>query len=482
MSRRILATATSRATTIDSFAAAQPVGARIPHRMLVDLVALIDVMLVVLAAFAAKLLYITLFLDDAQAHQPYLVAGLAGGLVVHYVMRLRQLHEPNAILAWRERIGVLLISIGLSFLTLIALAYLLKISASYSRGWLLTWLCLSALLLTASRPLLAHLLSWLAATGYTARRIAVVGDGVACERLAQTLRNVSGVRVAGIFSDKGGEHGALYGTIEDLISIGQRDQIDEVAIALSEAPRRDTERLVEGLSILPVDVWLCPTEFTMPILATARVGALSQLQVKLKPIRDWGYLVKLMFDYVAGAICLVAFAPLMLAIAAAIKIDSSGPVLFRQRRHGFNHRIIDVFKFRTMTVAENGDRVDQARENDPRVTRVGKLLRRTSLDELPQLFNVLRGEMSLVGPRPHALAHNQHYRERLDRYASRHCVKPGMTGWAQINGLRGPTEDAEKMRLRVHMDLYYIENWSLWLDLKIIAATPFVGFIHRNAL
>jgi hypothetical protein len=170
MSRRILATATSRATTIDSFAAAQPVGARIPHRVLVDVVALIDVMLVVLAAFAAKLLYISLFLDDAQAHQPYLVAGLAGGFVVHYVMRLRQLDEPTAILAWRERIGVLLISIGLSFLTLIAMAYLLKISASYSRGWLLTWLCLSALLLTASRPLLAHLLSWLAATGYTARR------------------------------------------------------------------------------------------------------------------------------------------------------------------------------------------------------------------------------------------------------------------------------------------------------------------------
>jgi putative colanic acid biosynthesis UDP-glucose lipid carrier transferase len=135
-----------------------------------------------------------------------------------------------------------------------------------------------------------------------------------------------------------------------------------------------------------------------------------------------------------------------------------------------------------MTVAEDGDHVDQARRNDPRITRVGRFLRKTSLDELPQLFNVLRGEMSLVGPRPHALAHNQHYRERLDRYASRHCVKPGITGWAQINGLRGLTEDPEKMRLRVLMDLYYIENWSMWFDLKIIAATPFVGFVHPNAI
>ena len=171
----------------------------------------------------------------------------------------------------------------------------------------------------------------------------------------------------------------------------------------------------------------------------------------------------------------------MLAVAVAIKLESPGPVFFRQRRHGYNHRLIDVYKFRTMSVAEDGDHVVQAQKNDARVTRVGKFLRRTSLDELPQLFNVLQGEMSLVGPRPHAVAHNQHYRDRLERYANRHCVKPGMTGWAQVNGFRGPTEDPEKMRKRVEMDLYYIENWSLSLDIKIIALTPLVGFVHRNA-
>jgi putative colanic acid biosynthesis UDP-glucose lipid carrier transferase len=169
-------------------------------------------------------------------------------------------------------------------------------------------------------------------------------------------------------------------------------------------------------------------------------------------------------------------------IAALIKLDSPGPVLFRQRRHGYNHRIIDVYKFRTMSVQENGTHVQQARKDDPRVTRMGRLLRRTSLDELPQLLNVLTGEMSLVGPRPHALAHNQLYAEQLDRYANRHRVKPGITGWAQINGFRGPTEDPEKMRQRVQLDLHYIENWSIWLDLKILVLTPFLGFIHRNAL
>jgi putative colanic acid biosynthesis UDP-glucose lipid carrier transferase len=355
---------------------------------------------------------------------------------------------------------------------LIATAYSLKISANYSRAWLLTWLCLSALAITANRPVMAQLLHWLAATGYTARRIAVVGDGPPRDRILQSLHGVSGVWVAGEFSTS---------SIADLIAMGQRDEIDEVVIGLSSAPQQLTTRLIEQLSILPVDVWLCPAELGMPILATSQMGALSLLQVQPKPIRDWGYVAKPLFDYVAATVCILFFAPLMLCIAIAIKLDGPGPVFFRQRRHGFNHRIIDIYKFRSMTVTENGERIDQARKNDPRVTRVGKFLRRTSLDELPQLFNVLRGEMSLVGPRPHAIAHNQLY-DRLDRYASRHRVKPGMTGWAQINGLRGPTEDPETMRLRVHMDLHYIENWSLWLDLKILAATPFVGFIHRNAL
>jgi Undecaprenyl-phosphate glucose phosphotransferase len=457
--------------------------ARVPSRIILDLVALIEVGLVVLAAIVAKQLYITLYLADVQAHEPYVIASLICGVVIHYVMRALQLHEAPAILAWRNHTGEVLLAIGLSFLMLIAVAYLLKISASYSRAWLLTWLCLSALAITANRPIMARVLLWLAASGYTTRRIAIVGDGPTRERILQSLEVTSGVCIVGVFSaDRKDRQASQDRSIADLITLGQRDEIDEVVIALSSAPQEHAARIVEKISVLPVDVWLCPTELQIPILATSRLGALSLLQVQPKPIRDWGYVAKQLLDYVAAAVCILLFAPLMLAIALAIRLDSPGPVIFRQRRHGFNHRIINILKFRTMTVTENGNRIVQARENDERITRVGAFLRRTSLDELPQLFNVLRGEMSLVGPRPHALAHNQHYFDRLDRYASRHCVKPGMTGWAQINGLRGPTEDPEKMRLRVIMDLYYIENWSLWLDLKILAATPFVGFVHRNAL
>jgi len=455
---------------------------RISHRMMIDVLALVDVGLVILSALLAKLFYIAKYLDTEQQHQPYLVAGLAGGIVLHYVMRARGLQEASAIDGWSKRIGEMVIAIGLAFLVLIAIAYLLKVSASYSRGWLLAWMLLTTLLIIASRPLYAYFVSCLAAWGYTARRVAVVGTGAASEQLAQTVRTTSGMRLAGIFSDTSTPGaGGTDQSIAGLIYMGQRNEIDEVVIALADDSRGDATKLIEDLSVLPVDVWLCPTELHSPILDTTRLGTLNLLQVKLKPIGEWGSLLKLAFDYVAGAISLIVFAPLMLIIALAIKIDSRGPVFFRQRRHGFNHRVIDVYKFRTMRVAEDRGPLEQARKNDPRVTRVGKLLRRTSLDELAQLINVMRGEMSLVGPRPHALEHNHYYRERLDRYASRHRVKPGLTGWAQIHGLRGPTEDPEKMRRRVLMDLYYIENWSLWLDLKIIAATPFVGFVHRNA-
>jgi exopolysaccharide biosynthesis polyprenyl glycosylphosphotransferase len=172
----------------------------------------------------------------------------------------------------------------------------------------------------------------------------------------------------------------------------------------------------------------------------------------------------------------------LLIIALATKLDSTGPVFFRQKRYGFNNNPITVYKFRTMHVGAGSDiTVQQARRNDPRVTRVGALLRRTSLDELPQLFNVLNGEMSLVGPRPHAVVHNEQYAKIIDDYLSRHRVKPGITGWAQVNGLRGETDTPEKMARRVQFDLYYIDNWSLLFDIKILMLTPFLGFVNKNA-
>ena len=483
MSRRGLATTGAEASAaVPSMLAPPRVSAfRVPLSMVLDLIMLAEVGLVVLAATLAKVVYIVLVLDSNQALGPYVVAGIAGGIIAHYTMRSRGLCEPAAFFEWRKRLYDLVVSIGLSFLALIALAYLFKLSSDYSRGWMLTWLAFVFVLLPASRPLSARLLRWLTATGSTVRRIAVVASESAGLQFAERLRAIPGVAVAGIFqlSKESEQQGAT--TVADLINMGQRNEFDEVVIAASGALQPGAAQLVEELRVLPVDVWVYAADLDMPIHGVSRLGNASLFQVSTQSLRDWGYVSKLALDYVVGSISLLLFAPLMLAVAVAIKLESPGPVFFRQRRHGYNHRLIDVYKFRSMTVAENGDHVVQAQKNDARVTRVGKFLRRTSLDELPQLFNVLKGEMSLVGPRPHAVAHNQHYRERLERYANRHCVKPGMTGWAQVNGFRGPTEDPEKMRKRVEMDLYYIENWSLWLDIKILALTPLVGFVHRNA-
>jgi putative colanic acid biosynthesis UDP-glucose lipid carrier transferase len=211
------------------------------------------------------------------------------------------------------------------------------------------------------------------------------------------------------------------------------------------------------------------------------IGPIGLIDIKRKPLADWGRILKAALDYGLGGLLLVLALPLFALIAIAIKLDSRGPVFFRQRRRGLNHRLIEVFKFRSMKVLEEGAEVKQATKGDPRVTRVGRLLRATSLDELPQLINVVRGEMSLVGPRPHALVHDEFYGELLESYANRHQVKPGMTGWAQINGFRGETETHDKMRLRVEHDLHYIDNWSFVLDLKILVLTPFYGLLGKNA-
>src|SRR5262249_13558848 len=210
------------------------------------------------------------------------------------------------------------------------------------------------------------------------------------------------------------------------------------------------------------------------------VAGIPMLAVHERPIVGWSLLLKEIEDRLFAAVLLLVLLPVFALIALAIKLDSQGPVFFRQKRYGFNNNPITIFKFRQMVASPEEAGVPQARRNDPRVTRVGAFLRRTSLDELPQLINVLNGEMSLVGPRPHAVAHNEQYAKVIDDYLSRHRVKPGITGWAQVNGLRGETDTPEKMRLRVQHDLFYIDNWSFWFDLKILALTPFAA-INRNA-
>jgi Undecaprenyl-phosphate glucose phosphotransferase len=238
-----------------------------------------------------------------------------------------------------------------------------------------------------------------------------------------------------------------------------------------------------SLSELPAGVHVALVEST-DLLAAAQIvefGHMVTLQVSQPPLSIFDRVAKRAFDVVVASAALLILSPLMLFVAIAIKLDTRGPVLFRQMRHGYNNETIQVFKFRTMTACEAGEKFVQARRDDPRITRFGRLLRRTNIDELPQFINVLRGEMSIVGPRPHATAHNEMFEKRISLFSRRHIVKPGITGWAQVNGYRGDTDTLEKMRRRVEYDLYYIDNWSLLFDLQIVVLTLLSKRAYVNA-
>ena len=325
------------------------------------------------------------------------------------------------------------------------------------------------------------------------RNVAIYGVCPDTRRVHQAISASHVLRYAGLFDDRRERarltdpEALIDGGTTELLALIASGSIDEIVITL---PPTATERIADiarRLQQYPVDVHICThVSADVPLGAeparTVRsLGPASLMEVQRRPIRDWGVLVKTLEDRILGGAMLLLLSPLFFVIALAIKLDSPGPVFFRQRRHGVSGQSIVVWKFRTMHVQENGPEVKQATKGDPRVTSVGRILRATSLDELPQLINVLTGEMSLVGPRPHAVAHNEYYEKLIASYPGRNRVKPGITGWAQINGLRGETQTPELMARRVEHDIWYIRNWSLWLDLKILALTPVYGLIHKNA-
>jgi Undecaprenyl-phosphate glucose phosphotransferase len=279
----------------------------------------------------------------------------------------------------------------------------------------------------------------------------------------------------------------VRGTLRDLIAFAQTDRLDEIIIAL---PLRAAERIgeiVDAIRLLPVDIrlGLDAVAGSFPITGIGTTASVPVVKVQERPLKHWNGVIKALEDRLLGSVALIIFSPLMLIIAAVIRLDSRGPILFVQDRFGFNNRPVRVLKFRTMHV-DKGDPSGARRtvRNDPRITRIGRLLRASSLDELPQLINVLRGELSLVGPRAHAVAMragDRLYHEAVGEYLQRHKVRPGMTGWAQVNGLRGEIAGMESARKRVAYDLHYIEHWSFWLDLKIILMTVRALCSRQNA-
>ena len=378
---------------------------------------------------------------------------------------------------------------------LLFLAFLSKTSETYSRGWALAWVMATPVLLLIGRSLLHAATNTRAAGGYLARNIAIVGAGDEGQRLIARLRHGQdkGVVIVGVFDDRKSRLPpsvcglAVRGTTDDLLSLARQAPVDEVVIALPLDAERRLKCLCDKMKALAIDVRLSiePLTENFQVRGIAYVGGVPVLEMVNRPLKHWRAVVKLIEDKLFSLFLLVLVGPLMALIAIMIKLDSYGPVFFVQKRFGFNNGVIQVLKFRTMYV-NRGDPSGARRtvRNDPRVTCFGRILRWLSFDELPQLINVVRGDMSLVGPRPHAVAMkagDRLYCEAVERYLHRHRVKPGITGWAQVNGLRGEVDTLEKAHARVALDLYYIEHWSPWLDLKILLKTAGILTSGENA-
>jgi Undecaprenyl-phosphate glucose phosphotransferase len=426
----------------------------------------------------------------------YITSVVATGLTLVAALELLGLYSVPVFSSFVEKMPRLVLGWTIAFAALVATVFFLKIGADVSRVWLATWFVAGAFALVAGRLVTAWKMRSWAKSGRLYQRAVIYGAGSVTEDLINQLEADadSTIRIAGIYDDRDDDRAprqvAGYprlGGLDDLIATSRSTRFDLVIVALPMAAEDRLTSVVRRISILPADI-------KMPARATAlrfsprtysHVGSVAMIDLYDKPIADWGTISKWLFDKAVGTLALFLLAPVMGLVALAVKLDSRGPVIFRQKRYGFNNELIEVYKFRSMF----SDKADVAAaklvtKDDPRVTRVGRIIRKTSLDELPQLFNVIVGDLSLVGPRPHAVqakAGTLLYDDVVDGYFARHKVKPGITGWAQINGWRGETDTEEKIHKRVEHDLYYIENWSVFFDLYILLKTPMSLLKSENA-
>jgi Undecaprenyl-phosphate glucose phosphotransferase len=383
------------------------------------------------------------------------------------------------------------------FFVAFAIMFFLKSDGAVSRVWIAGWLILGLVELVIERMILARVIAALARAGRLERRTVVVGGGELAAALLRDLAKAdpAEVRLLGVFDDRTDDRSPdtvegfpKLGNVDDLVEFARATRIDLAIFALPISAEQRILTMLRKLWVLPIDVRLAAhaNRLRLRPRSYSYVGPAPMLDVFDKPLADWDVVIKLVFDKVVGTIALIALSPILLATAIAIKLDSPGPVFFRQKRYGFNNELVEIYKFRSMH-ADKLD-IDASRlvtRDDPRVTRVGRFIRKSSIDELPQLFNVVfKGDLSLVGPRPHAIhakAADRQYDEVVDGYFARHRVKPGITGWAQVHGWRGETDTHEKIQQRVDHDLYYIENWSILLDLYILAITPAALLKTSNA-
>lgn len=455
---------------------------KVPYSALQHVMALCDATAIIFASAVGGGAYQIVANGALDRGEPLLGVGPVAAVLYVLIGQSSGFYDLRAALSKRRRdAGRVFAQWFFVSLLLALLAFLMKSGAGFSRGSVVCFGVLALLLLLVSHRFSRRIVAAVVADGQVqGRRAVLLGTP---EELAsigsEELLERHGLTEVGrvVFSNE--QNGGFAMTADETsclaraIAVARDRGVEEIVLAFPWSDTRKLELVRDGLRVSPLPVQLLPDRRIRSLAGNPSYRLRNSLSIEIQrgPLSRAEQGSKRLLDIVGASVGLVILAPLMILSALAVKLDSPGPALFRQRRTGFNTKQFSIFKFRTMAVMEDGPSVVQAKRLDPRVTRVGKVLRRSSIDEVPQLLNVLRGEMSLVGPRPHALAHDDHYGQLLSDYAFRHHVKPGITGWAQIRGYRGETAHVEQMKGRVDCDLWYINNWNLTLDLKILLLT-----------
>lgn len=459
---------------------------RLSRIVVADLAALWDFIAVAIGGFAPIVLHFV-FLNGVLDIPAGLKAAAFAGIFAVVCLKVFGLYDPSRIISPSLEAGKILTGLIVGIVGGCGVGMPDSSTIAHIALWYTAWISTSATLLFGGRVFANFYISAAARDGRFNQSVAIYGAGALAQRLCDELAKPgSGAALAGVFDDRAAAGArddrrnsqalSIDGGLADLIDRCREGRVDRIIVALPPSADLRLAAILEKFERLPVSTHIV-THVASDVLShdypteVSSLGAIGLLDVKTKALRDWAPVAKRLEDLALASFILIATAPLWPVIALAIKLDSRGPVLFRQARRGRHQSVIGIWKFRTMTYIETGAGVRQAVAGDVRVTRVGRLLRRTSLDELPQLLNVLAGDMSLVGPRPHALVHDQEFSRALELYPDRHQMRPGMTGLAQVSGLRGPTSKPGTIEARVEADFAYIQNWSIWLDLKILART-----------
>jgi Undecaprenyl-phosphate glucose phosphotransferase len=465
--------------------AAKPTPAPISPIVLAGFVRMGEFVLIVLVGLALFAAYLPPI--DGLVWR-YLAATLAIAALSTLAFQAADIYQVQAFRGLEKQYMRMASAWSVVFLIVIGASFFAKAGEMFSRVWLGSYYVIGLIALVASRKLLYYAVRKWTREGRLTRRTVIVGGGDPGAHVIEELRQQkdSGVEIIGLFDDRGDDRSSAecagerkLGTVDQLVDFGRRTRVDLVIFSLPISAESRILQMLKKLWVLPLDIRLAAhaNKLQFRPRSYSYIGKVPVLDVIDRPIADWDVVMKWLFDKIIGSLILLLVLPVMAVIAIAIKLDSRGPVLFKQKRYGFNNDLIEVYKFRSMYADKtDANAVTLVTKDDPRVTRVGRIIRKASLDELPQLFNVVfKGNLSLVGPRPHAVnakAEARLYDEAVDGYFARHRVKPGITGWAQINGWRGETDTHEKIQKRVEHDLYYIENWSVLLDLYIVLRTP----------